>query len=111
MIRGEEVTVIGRAVVGTDAFNAPIYEDVPLVVGNVLVSPGTAQEAPGENRESGALIRLTLYFPKSCTDDLYGKHVEVRGERFKVIGHPVRYATENVPGEWNLQVEAEAVNG
>lgn len=111
MIRGETVWVLDRSRTGVDAHGNALYESKRVEVEDVLVCPRPPREAPEDNRPNGAVVAFTLHFPKSYDGDLYGKSVEVRGRTCRVLGRPMRYASGNVPGRWNMAVEAEAVDG
>jgi len=110
LIRGEEVAVV-RPVVVVDELGEPAgageaLESVP----DVVVAPGATEDLDA-SRPEGVSVAYTLCFPKDYQGDLKGCSVEVRGERFRVVGDPQRYTPENTPGKWNLTVEVERVDG
>ena len=112
MIRGEDVVVLRRRKVGTDPLNAPAFgpwepEAEPVCA---LVAPGATADLEA-SRPAGAVVALTLHFPKSYTAPLKGCMVRARGRDWRVVGDPQPYASVNVPGPWNRPVEVEAVDG
>ena len=70
----------------------------------VLVDPQEQVDIP---TSTGAEERVAyiLHFPKGYTGDLYRARVEVRGERFRVLGHPKAYTPENNLLDWNMPVK------
>ncbi len=112
MIRGEEVVLITREVVGRDELNDPIYAPVESVVENVVVAPGPRDDLADGNRPEGVRVSWTCHFPKTFTGSLRGASVKVRADKArKVIGDPQPYTDANTPGPWNRPVELEGVDG
>lgn len=110
LIQGEAVTVIrtGRVL---DELGEPTYgEDAREEVGNVVVAPGATADLDA-SRPEGVTVAYTLCFPKTYAGELKGCAVEVRGERFRVVGDPRRYTEANTPGAWNLTVEVTRTDG
>lgn len=110
LIQGETVTVIrtGRVL---DELGEPTYgEEAREEVGNVVVAPGATADLDA-SRPEGVTVAYTLCFPKTFTGELKGCAVEVRGERFRVVGGPQRRTEANTPGPWNLTVEVTRTDG
>jgi hypothetical protein len=114
LIKGETVTVLIRTKTGTDDFNADVCTEAPVDVANVLVSPAYPRSVDyiaASNRPENTKVVFSLHFPKTFNDALDGLEIVVRGERCRVVGSPRPYTTDNVPGDWWLPVEVEAVYG
>ena len=79
-------------------------------VDNVVVCPGATADLDS-TRPNGVTVAYTLCFPKTFTGELKGCAVEVRGERFRVVGGPQRHTEANTPGPWNLTVEVTRTDG
>lgn len=110
LITGEAIEVI-RPIVERDALGEPTYgEDAREEVGNVVVAPGATADLDA-SRPEGVTVAYTLCFPKTYAGELKGCAVEVRGERFRVVGDPQRYTEANTPGAWNLTVEVTRTDG
>lgn len=71
---------------------------------DVLVDPQEQVDIPTStgSEERTAYI---LHFPKGYAGDLVGARIVVRGERFRVLGHPKPYTPENNPLDWNMPVK------
>lgn len=115
LLHGETVIVYNTIQIGIDEFNAPIYEEVEETVNDVLVSPGTQNSVDSDvldsMRPDGALVKYTLHFPKSYTNDLTHHYISVRGHKTKVIGSPDHYTPENTPFQYNMSVNVSVVDG
>ena len=109
-LKGVPVEVQVRRRVGTDALNAPVYEDRWETVENVLVGQTSAEGAPTETDLPGRRETLTLAIPKTdrhvWTDTLVRLPKPWDGV-YKTVGFPKAGIEENIPLLWNLQVEAE----
>lgn len=70
----------------------------------VLIEPQEQVDIPAS---TGAEERAayTLHFPKDYAGDLVGARVVLRGERYRVLGHPKHYTAENNPLDWNMPVK------
>ena len=76
---------------------------------DVLIDPQEQVDIP---TSTGAEERVAyiLHFPKGYTGDLYRARIEVRGERFRVLGHPKPYTAENNLLDWNMPVKVARLN-
>lgn len=112
MFRGEDVVIYTRTPSGqVDDFNQPIYTETSLTVSNVLVAPGPRTDLEGSLRPDGDRVVYTLHFPKTYKGSLRDTQIEVRGQRFSVIGDPKPYTLSNTPTFWYMPVEVEAILG
>lgn len=110
LIQSETVTVIRTEKV-LDELGEPMEaEAVAESVTGVVVAPGATADLDA-SRPEGVTVAYTLCFPKTYTGELKGCAVEVRGERFRVVGDPQRYTEANTPGAWNLTVEVTRTDG
>jgi hypothetical protein len=107
MIKGITVTLITQKEVGRDDFNAPIYEDVPEAVDNVLIGEPSTEAVVGELELYGKHIAYTLAIPKGDTHHWEDQIVEFFGERFKVYGHVTQGIDALIPLDWNKKVKVE----
>lgn len=110
LIQSETVTVIRTEKV-LDELGEPMEaEAVAESVTGVVVAPGATADLDA-SRPEGVTVAYTLCFPKTYTGELKGCAVEVRGERFRVVGDPQRHTEANTPGPWNLTVEVTRTDG
>lgn len=111
LIQGETVTVIRTEKV-LDELGEPMEAgaDVMETVADVVVAPGATADLDA-SRPEGVTVAYTLGFPKTYAGELKGCAVEVRGERFRVVGDPQRYTEANTPGPWNCTVEVTRTDG
>ena len=106
-IKGETVTLWDRKKTGEDAFGAPMYEEIPVMVENVLITPGASSDVVDSADLTGKTVSYTLSLPKSDANDWTGKKVTVRGEDYRTVGKAYYYTAANVPLDWNGKVMVE----
>lgn len=106
-IRGIPVILYERVQTGVDAFNAPIYEEVPVTVKNVLVSPNSTEDIAADLQLYGKRAEYTLDIPKGDTHNWENSVVEFFGAKWKTFGFPTQYIEANVPLSWNKRVKVE----
>lgn len=104
------VTVIRRQKVGTDPFNAPIYENIREDVNGVLVTPGATSDLDA-SRPEGVRVVYTIHFPKGYGKTLKGCLVQYLGDTYRIIGDPQPYMDDGTPGPWDMAAEVERVDG
>lgn len=110
LMRSSTVTVTRREQVGTDAFNAPVYEEVDEEVGGVLPQPGATADLAAE-RPDGVSVDMTFHFPRGYSKSLRGCRVTYGGKRYEVVGDPQPTMPELTPGPFGLTAEAVRVDG
>ncbi len=107
MIHGIPVTLYEPTQTGTDAFHAPITEDTPVTVENVLVCPTEAQEIVQELALYGKRSEYELLIPKGDTHQWEDRKIGFFGLTFRSFGPVAEYIDANVPGPWNRKVKVE----
>ncbi|MDO4393587.1 MAG: hypothetical protein Q4C80_04165 [Bacillota bacterium] len=106
-IRGITVTLHTVKECGVDAFNRPIYEEIPVEVENVLVSPTNSTEVLDTLNLTGRKAVYQLAIPKGDNNDWKDKRVTFFGEDFHTFGEPIKGIDELIPLEWNTKVMVE----
>lgn len=117
MARLSGITVIlyEQVQTGTDPFGAPIYEENPVEVENVLVAEPTTDDITSSTQLFGKTIRYMLGIPKGDTHDWKDKKVswtDAYGNTQTVMtfGFPITGIEENIPPQlpWHMKVRCEA---
>lgn len=111
---GVAVTVLSPVELGSDDFGRIAVSWDASEVDGVLVDPSTGSEVTDSNRPNGTARRLTLHFPKAYVGGLRGCRVRLSGRwsgTYEVVGDPMPYQDENVPGPWDMPVEVREVLG
>lgn len=112
-MRGITVTLYEKVKTGEDPFGAPIYEETPVQVGNVLIGEPSTDDITSSTALYGKTIRFLLGIPKGeihnwqdarvSWTDAAGRTVNVR-----TFGFPIMGVEANVPGPWHMKVRCEA---
>lgn len=106
-IKGITITLYEEKQVGTDPLGAPIIEEVPIEVENVLVSPTSSDDVVNTMHLTGRKAVYTLAIPKGDTHDWENKKVHFFGEDWQVFGKPLQGIDELIPLDWNKKVTVE----
>lgn len=107
MIRGIDITLYAKKQAGVDAFGAPVWEETPETVPNVLVGQPSAEAVVNELQLYGRRIAYTLGIPKGDTHDWDNVTVEFFGQKFRTCGGVTQGIEAMVPLAWNKQVKVE----
>lgn len=107
MIHGITVTLYERTQTGTDGFGAPVYEETPVQVKNVLVQPTSAEDVVSETQLYGKHSVYELLLPKGDAHDWEGRRISFFGEDFRAFTPAQEYVEANVPGPWNRRIRVE----
>lgn len=109
LIATEEVVLV-RPSASLDDLGEPTYgEPERTAVPGCIVQPG-ATGGLGAERPNGVEIAFTVYMPWPG-EPIRGCSMEIRGERYAVVGDPRPSTAANVPGGRNLAVEAAMADG
>nr|WP_314638665.1 hypothetical protein [uncultured Olsenella sp.] len=109
LIFGEPVTVTRRRQ-AVDDLGEVVSESLEEERVTCVVTPGPTSDLDA-SRPEGAKVAFSLGFPRGYGKSLRGCLVDVRGERYEVVGDPRPYDERNVPGPWTMTVEVAAVEG
>lgn len=107
MIRGITILLYEKRQTGTDAFHAPIYEETPVEVPNVLVGEPSAEDIVSEMQLYGKRIAYTLAIPKGDTHDWNDVTVEFFGQKWRTYGGVTQGIEAMIPLSWNKKVKVE----
>ena len=111
MIKGIDVILYEKRQTGVDALNAPVYEQTPVTVSNVLVTPQDSVAIAEDFRLYGKRLVYELCIPKGDTHNWTDTRVDFFGESFGTFGMPREYIEANVPLAWNRKVKVELLDG
>lgn len=107
LIKGMKVILYEKKCIGEDEFGAHIYEETPVVVENVIVTPTDADAIVEGMQLYGKHAVYTLCIPKEDTHKWEDAVVEFYGKKWKVFGAVKEYMEKLVPLNWNKQVKVE----
>lgn len=112
-IHGTAVTLFETTQTGTDEFGAPIYEETPVTVEDVLISEPSSDDIATSTSMYGKVISCVLGIPKGDMHDWTDKKVswtDAYGQTFtmKTFGFPVTGIEDNIPLRWHKKVRCEA---
>ena len=106
-MKGIPITLYNKVEIGRDAFNKPIYDDVPETVENILIEPLSDSEVLETVSLTGRKAVYRLGIPKGDKHDWTDKKVSFFGQDFRTIGIPLEGIEEMIPLEWNKKVTVE----
>lgn len=106
-IKGITIILYEKSEVGKDDFGKTIYEEVPVEVENVLVSPTSSTDVIDQLNLHGKKAIYTLAIPKNDSHDWEDVKVEFFGKIWKTFGFPTEGIDELIPLEWNKKVMVE----
>lgn len=92
---------------GTDPFGKPIYEDKPVNVDNVLISPTSSDDIVNQLNLTGKKAVYTLAIPKGDTHEWEDKKVLFFGKRWRTFAIPLEGIENLIPLDWNKKVMVE----
>ncbi|HBO03726.1 MAG TPA: hypothetical protein DD432_03815 [Eubacterium sp.] len=107
MIKGITVVLVTKVKVGTDEFNAPVYEQKEEEIHNVLVAPASSDDIVTAQDLYGKKAVYTLAVPKGDEHDWTDEVVEFFGYKWKTFGFPIEGIESNIPLDWNKKVMVE----
>lgn len=106
-IKGIAIQLIQKVQTSTDPFGNPIFEDKPINVDNVLISPTLSDDVVNQLDLTGRKAVYTLGIPKNDTHDWEDKEVIFFGERWRTFGIPTEGIDDMIPLDWNKKVLVE----
>ena len=106
-IHGITVTLFDKAKTGLDGFGEPIYEERPIDIDNILVSPASTDDVANQLNLTGKKVVYTLGIPKGDNHDWTNKVVQFFGQRWRTVGVPLEGIEDMIPLNWNKKVTVE----
>ena len=106
-LRGISIILYTKNKVGEDEFGAPVYEELPEVVNNVLVGEPEGSDVTDTLNLTGKRLAYTLAIPKGDTHEWRDRKVEFFGRKFRTFGEPVEGIEGMIPLRWNKKVKVE----
>jgi hypothetical protein len=106
-LRGISIILYTKNKVGEDEFGAPVYEELPEVVNDVLVGEPEGSDVTDTLNLTGKRLAYTLAIPKGDTHEWRDRKVEFFGRKFRTFGEPVEGIEGMIPLRWNKKVKVE----
>ena len=107
MIKGITIQLYEKTETGRDEFGAPIYQETPCSVDNVLVGEPSSEEITETLNLTGRRVVYVMGIPKGDQHEWENKKVSFFGQTFRTIGIPVEGIEELIPLSWNKKVKVE----
>ena len=113
MLRGTTVTLYERRQTGIDGLGAPVYEETPVPVRDVLIAPAEGPAVTDSTGLEGRRTAFRLYLPRGDAHDWVGCRVGFYSSTFRVVGGAQQWMPENLPRacRWNKCLEVERYDG
>ena len=106
-IKGITITLVNKVETEKDPFGKPIYEDMEILVDNVLVSPTSSDDIVNQLNLTGKKAVYTLAIPKGDTNAWEDQEVRFFNERWRVFGMETQGIDHLIPLDWNKKVMVE----
>ena len=107
LIKGTKVILFEKKKVGVDDFGADVFSEKPVTVGNVLIAPASSTDATSSTQLSAKTAIYDLHIPKGDAHNWEDSKVEFYGSVWHTVGRCLRWASENVPGDWDRKIQVE----
>lgn len=107
MIKGITVKLYEKKQIGTDDFNAPIYDETATDIENVLVCPSSSTDIVDQMNLHGKKAVYTLAIPKGDAHNWENVTVEFFEKKWKTFGFPIAGIDDLIPLGWNKKVMVE----
>lgn len=107
VIEGMTIILYEKSKVGEDDFGAPVYEDIPIEIENVLVSPTSSTDVIEQLNLYGKKAVYTLGIPKGDLHNWENAKVEFFGGIWKTFGFSTEGIEKLIPLDWNKKVMVE----
>lgn len=106
-LKGITVTLYEKTKTGIDPFGNAIYEESPVEVDNVLVTPTSSQDVIDTLSIENRKAVYTLAIPKGDNHTWENTTVEFFGEKWLTIGIATGGIEDLIPLEWNKKISVE----
>lgn len=106
-LKGQTITLYDRIKTGADAFNAPIYEETPVEVEDILVCPASTEAITDGLQLYGKHTVYELLIPKVDAHEWEDRRVSFFGKQWRTFGTVLQWQENLTPGTWNRKVKVE----
>lgn len=106
-LKGTTVELYTRGQTGADAFGAPIYDETPVTVENVLICPASAEDIASDMQLYGKHAVYELHIPKEDSNTWEDQTVEFYGQKWRTFGTVLEWMEALTPGPWNRKIKVE----
>ena len=111
-MKGTTIYIYEETEIGVDPYGAPIIEEKPVAVNDVLIGEPTTDDVDTSIALYSKHISYMLGIPKGDTHDWTDKKVswvDAYGNEFtcKTFGYPITGIEANVPTRWHMKVRCE----
>ena len=107
MINSITVKLYERTETGKDELGEAIYQEQPIYVPGVLVTPASADAIVSDLQLYGRRSVYELCIPKGDAHEWEGCRVEFFGKVFRAFTPLERWIESNVPLRWNAKIRVE----
>lgn len=107
LLNGIPVTLYDRVQTGTNAFNAPVYTEVAVIVQDVLPCPVATEDITEGLQLYGKRAEYELCIPKEDAHSWEDRTVEFFGQKWRTFGIVMEWMEHLTPGPWNRKVKVE----
>lgn len=107
IIKGVPITLYVKTKTGTDPFGADIYDETPITVDNVLISPIDSNDITEATNLVENVESYKLCIPKGDKNTWKNTKVEFWGKQWQTVGDAVEYIEAMTPLSWNKQIKVE----
>lgn len=109
LIQGIDILLYEPIQTGKDGFHAPVFEEVPVTVKNVLVFPAESDSSDviGQAQLNSKRLRYTLCIPKDDNHIWEDRTVEFFGHKWNTVGLPEEWISGLLPLGWNKRIGVE----
>ncbi len=107
LLTGIPVVLYDKIQTGTDAFNAPVYQEMAEEVMNVLVCPVSTEDIVTAQQLYGKRAEYELCIPKDDAHGWENRTVEFYGKKWRTFGIVLEWMEHLTPGPWNRKVKVE----
>ena len=107
LLQGQTITLFDRIQTDTDALNAPVYQEVPVSVDNVLVCPASTEAVAEGLQLWGKHAIYELLIPKDDAHHWEEREVSFFGKRWKTFGFVLQWPDNLTPGDWDRKIKVE----
>lgn len=103
-IKGIDIILHEKTLVGRDEFHKEVYEEIPVLIKNVLVGNPTSDDIITTTDMYGRKAQYQLAIPKGDAHNWENVEVEFFNQKWRTFGIPIEGIEENIPLGWNKKV-------